>query len=177
MAAPAKFVPDVTIIGLSFPKTIIRALSKPQAAPVSRPTRTTRTMFTPWPEQGHDHPGREGSARWGCSRSRMPPLIVTSASATVTTPRTAMVKVMDKSVWRERKSDRVDGGRRDEGHPRAQDDQAAVPSDSRRSAPDACQVRANSPLRPAWPAPAGEGCPWTSSLQGLFAHRPIDHSR
>ena len=42
----------------------------------------------------------------GMLRSRMPPLMVTSASATVTTPRTAMVKVTDRSVWRERKSDR-----------------------------------------------------------------------
>ena len=126
-------------------------------------------MFTPWPSRVTiTQAGRISSV--GMLRSRIPPLIVTSDSATVTTPRTAMVKVIGQSVWRDRKSDAVDSGRCDQGHPRTQDDQR--PSRATRGGrPGGCQVKTNSPLRPAWPATSRRRAPLDESGQGLFAHR------
>ena len=105
MAAPAKLVPSVTTSGLSLPNMIMKALRAPHAAPVSSPTKMVGTRFTPWPSKVTiTQDGRIRAV--GILKSRIPPLIVTSDCATVTTPRTAIVNVTDSSVWWDRKSGR-----------------------------------------------------------------------
>jgi hypothetical protein len=63
----------------------------------------TSPRFTPCPRRVTiTHAGRIIAV--GMLRSRIPPLIVTSDWATVATPSTAIVNVIDSSVWCDRKS-------------------------------------------------------------------------
>ena len=78
---------------------------KPQAAPARMPAMTATAMGMSRSSSFATIDAERVSAA-GWLRSRMPPLMPTSACATASTPTIAMVKVIASTVWCDRKSAR-----------------------------------------------------------------------